>query len=447
MIAKVTPSTAHGTVTAPPSKSMAHRYLICAALSAGESVVRHIELSQDILATMDCIRAMGGECREDNGTVYVRGIGCKDYSGQQDMASASDSDLDSDLDSEKILPRMFPCRESGSTVRFFLPLSMLLPGRKHFTGSEVLMTRPMSVYEKLWEEQGLTFVREDGGITCEGQLHGGDITVSGSISSQFITGLLFTLPMLAEDSTIHLLPPVESRSYIELTLKALAKFGVTAEWIDDVTLFIKGGQNYKATEITTEGDYSNAAFLDALNLIGGEVTVEGLEADSLQGDKVYLDYYEIFRRRCNGKNADQNACQAIAQSCQGALPVMDLTDCPDLGPVLMMLAGVLGGAIFTGTKRLKIKESDRGTVMCEELGRFGIKTKWEEDQITVFPSNIHTPYEVLHGHNDHRIVMSLVLLSSIVGGEIDDAHAVNKSFPSFYKVMEQLGIQVEQYES
>ena len=469
MIATVFPGTANGTVLAPPSKSMAHRNLICAALSNGVSKVQHIELSQDILATMDCIRALGGKCEEQDGTVTVVGIFAKE--------SVSEGGI------------TFPCRESGSTLRFFVPISMLFAGKKKFLGSEVLLSRPMSVYEELCKEQGIRFERAEGGIVCEGALHGGEISVKGSISSQFITGLLFTLPLLKENSIIHLIPPVESRSYIELTLLSLRKFGVQASWEDETTLYIPGGQTYQACDVVTEGDYSNAAFLDAFNLLGGNVQVTGLLADSLQGDKIYKKYYKLL-----GKNAQQpgtelvdllveslkanaacgnkaqeaqmqeaqmqeaqtqeaQAQEAQTQEAQAAeklaarredgLPTMDLTDCPDLGPVLMMLAGVMGGAHFTGTRRLKMKESDRGKVMCEELAKFGIQTQMEEDEITVLPSQIHTPYEMVCGHNDHRIVMSMVLLMTLTGGAVDDAHAVNKSFPSFYEVAKSLGIQVQ----
>lgn len=449
MIATVFPGTANGTVLAPPSKSMAHRNLICAALSNGVSKVQHIELSQDILATMDCIRALGGKCEEQAGTVTVVGIFAKE--------SVSEGGI------------TFPCRESGSTLRFFVPISMLFSGKKKFLGSEVLLSRPMSVYEELCKEQGIRFERAEGGIVCEGTLHGGEISVKGSISSQFITGLLFTLPLLKENSKVHLIPPVESRSYIELTLLSLRKFGVQASWEDETTLYIPGGQTYQACDVVTEGDYSNAAFLDAFNLLGGNVQVTGLLADSLQGDKIYKKYYKLL-----GKNAQQpgtelvdllveslkenavrgnkaqeaqpqeaQAAEKLAVSREDGLPTMDLTDCPDLGPVLMMLAGVMGGAHFTGTRRLKMKESDRGKVMCEELAKFGIQTQMEEDEITVLPSQIHTPYEMVCGHNDHRIVMSMVLLMTLTGGAVDDAHAVNKSFPSFYEVAKSLGIQVQ----
>ena len=473
MIATVTPSTAYGTVQAPPSKSMAHRYLIGAALSDGKSIVHNIELSQDILATMDCIRALGGSCHEENGSVYVEGIGAllnqkqnriEGEAGAKSSAELSDAGVtmeagDVASGKEPGACREYPCRESGSTLRFFMPISMLLAGKKSFIGSEVLVSRPLSVYEQIWEQQGLEFVKSAGCIETQGVLSAGEFEIAGNISSQFITGLLFTLPVLSKDSIIKLIPPVESRSYIELTLRALKAYGVSAKWLDENTLSIPGGQTYKACEITTEGDYSNAAFLDAFSLIGGNVTVGGLDPDSLQGDKVYREYYKMLSEASDvklqlamklfgkdKKSASDNQ-SSDAPNEYGDLPVMDLKDCPDLGPVLMTLAGLMGGAVFTGTRRLKMKESDRGRVMCEELARFGIDTRQEEDTIIVYPSNIHTPYEMVHGHNDHRIVMSMVLLMSVVGGSVDQAGAVSKSFPSFYEVIRTLGVQVTTDES
>jgi len=231
---------------------------------------------------------------------------------------------------------------------------------------------------------------------------------------------LFALPLLYGDSVLEVLPPIESKAYIDMTLEALETFGIKIRQEENI-FYIAGNQVYKAKNVLVEGDYSNAAFLDAFNLIGGNVYVEGLRADSLQGDQIYKKYYDIMK--------DEN-------------PTMDISECPDLGPILMGMAAAGHGAHFTGTKRLKIKESDRGSVMAEELAKFGIKVDVMENEIIVYPGTLRKPQEVLSSHNDHRIAMTLTTLCTITGGEIDGAESVKKSFPNYYDVIEGLGIQV-----
>ncbi len=398
---KINPSIAKGFISAPPSKSMAHRLLICSALAGGTSIISNIAYSQDILATMDCIRAMGADVVEEGNTLTVTGNGGR-------------------LPQELI---SFPCRESGSTMRFFMGISMLSEGRKVFLGSETLRNRPFSVYEEICKKKGISFVRKEDSIEICGSINAGDYVLPGDVSSQFITGLLFVLPMLDGDSSISLTGKVESRSYIDLTLSALADFGVQVSWKDERTLVISGNQKYQPRELAVEGDYSNAAFLDALNVIGGQVEVNGLRDDSLQGDRIYRTYYPLLDH--------ENA-------------VLDLSDCPDLGPILFALAAAKNGAIFTGTRRLKMKESDRGTVMCAELAKFGVRTKQEENEIIIYKSELKTPTETVCGHNDHRIVMSMATLLSITGGVVDDAQAVRKSYPDYFSVIKSLGIEVEE---
>ena len=233
--------------------------------------------------------------------------------------------------------------------------------------------------------------------------------------------MLFTLPFLKAESRIRLIPPVESRSYINMTVDAMRSFGVFVRWEDENTLTASSGQAYKPCSLSVEGDYSGAAFLDAFNVLSGSVTVTGLKENSLQGDGVYK---RLFPLLANGK------------------PEIDVSDCPDLAPILMTIASAKNGAVFTGTKRLRLKESDRGTVMKEELSKFGAEIKTEENKITVEPSTLHKPTEILSGHNDHRVVMSLAVLASRYGAEIDGAEAVSKSFPGFFDVLKRLGVEV-----
>ncbi|MBQ9747006.1 MAG: 3-phosphoshikimate 1-carboxyvinyltransferase [Clostridia bacterium] len=400
MNVRIEKSKACGTVMAPPSKSFAHRLIICAAL-AGKSRVRNLAGSEDILATLDCVAACFGAKYEKDG---------------EDIAFS-----ESDAFGEARGALM--CRESGSTMRFFVPLCLVKSTECRLYGSEKLLSRPMSVYENICREQGLTFAHEGDCLRVCGPLRAGKFTVPGNISSQFISGLMFALPLLDGDSEICILPPLDSKPYIDITMKALERFGVKAEWKDALTISIVGGQKYTPADEEVEGDYSNAAFLEALNVFGGEVKIGGLRADSAQGDKAYEWQ---FRALCEGT------------------PEINISDCPDLAPILMSVAAVKNGVHLTGTARLKIKESDRGTVMAEELSKFGVPVTVGEDDITVEGGHFGAPREVLCGHNDHRVVMSMAVLCTLTGGEIAGAEACRKSYPDFFEVIKKLGIEVTQ---
>ena len=403
----INPSKAKGKMTAPPSKSMAHRYLICAALAQGKSVIHNIDLSEDIKATLGCIERLGVKSEITGSTITV-------YGNDSLNSACSDS-------------RLFNCNESGSTLRFFIPLAMLDGSKSFFIGSDVLMTRPLSVYEEICSKQNILLEHkvqkindeEKNGIAIEGKLKADDFVIPGNISSQFITGLLFALPLLDKDSTITLTESVESRPYIDMTLQVQKEFGISAELRGENKLFIPGNQKYRATDTFVEGDYSNAAFFEALNTLGGEIEIEGLNPKSLQGDKVYIQYFEELKK---------------------GFASLDISDCPDLGPILFTLAAALHGGDFTGTKRLKIKESNRGQVMCEELAKFGVKTLQEENRIIINAGELHRPVEKICGHNDHRIVMSMAVLLTITGGEIVGTEAVRKSLPDFFERIRKLGI-------
>lgn len=395
----VNPSVAKGIAVAPPSKSMAHRMLICAALSEGTSRIDNIAFSQDILATLDCVKAMGADVSIDGNVITMVGIGGK----------------------ETLPPTTYMCRESGSTLRFFMGIAMAVGYDSTFYGSETLLSRPLSVYENICKDQGIEYTN-NGQIHLKGQIKPGDYVLPGNVSSQFISGLLFSLPLLSADSRIIFNTKIESLSYIGLTIQALDMFGVKVSWSDEKTLFIQGNQKYISCDTSVEGDYSNAAFLDVFNYMGGNVEVKGLKEDSLQGDKVY------------GKHFEELAAGHAT---------VDITDCPDLGPILFVVAALNNGGTFTGTARLKIKESDRGTVMCKELAKFGVDTILEEDRIEIKKCDIHKPEEAIDGHNDHRIVMSFATMLSKTGGELFGAEAVRKSYPDYFDVVRQLEIEVK----
>jgi len=395
----VYPSKLSGVVSAIPSKSMAHRLLICAAMAEGVSRVYGISDCEDVRATLDCLNAMGVKTEESGDTVTVYGRSPLEYEPAD----------------------ILRCRESGSTLRFLIPAAMLSGRTAMLVGAESLMSRPMSVYKTICEERGLDFIEDKTSITVRGPLKAGVFSLPGNVSSQFISGLLFALPNLEGDSRIRIAPPIESRSYIEMTIEALATFGVRAIWEDEYTIFIGGAQRYRACEVTVEGDYSGAAFIEALNLFGGEVKIDGLSKDSLQGDRIYEKYFSMLKM---------------------GIPTIHIGDCPDLGPILMAVAAAKNGAVFTGTKRLKIKESDRGAAMAAELAKFGVSVTVHEDSIIVYPPDFHAPTETLCGHNDHRIVMALSTLLCLTGGEIEGAEAVRKSLPEYFELLRSLGAQL-----
>jgi len=401
MIATFKPSVLRGSVLAPPSKSMAHRFLICAALSGQKCTLTGVDYSEDILASIDCLKALGVKITTDNDAVM--------------------------LDPEnfmKVENPLLNCRESGSTLRFFIPLALCLGKKVVFQGSERLFERPLNIYEELCKENGFEFCKGQKSLTVLGSLKSGDYKIRGDISSQFITGLIFALIYLGKDASIKIIPPFESRSYIALTLSALTSFGADVLFSDEYTINIKTSK-LKSFYGKIEGDYSNAAFLDAFNYIGSSVKVENLIQNSLQGDRVYLEYFNKI---------------------SSGIPVLDISDCPDLGPVLFALASLKNGATFIGTNRLKAKESDRGLAMHSELLKLGGGLVFGDNTITVPKQQLSYNGQALYGHNDHRIVMALSVILSKIGGTIDGVEAVKKSYPNFFEDIKQLGANVELFD-
>ena len=399
MKVRIEKGAAFGKIQAPASKSMAHRLLICAAMASGTSKICGISNCEDVLATIDCLEALGVKTEASGSDIIVHGKNFK----------------------EVIPTKPLPCRESGSTLRFLIPPVMLSESTTIFYGAEGLMKRPMNVYEKLFPQKGLTYIGDGKSIVVKGALKGGEYNLVGNVSSQFISGLIFALPLADRDSLIKIAPPIESRSYINLTISAVREFGVHCDWVDEYTLKIPGNQSYIPRELNVEGDYSGAAFPEALKLFGADVEVLGLNPDSIQGDSVYKKYFAML---------------------DSGVPTIHIGDCPDLGPILFAVAAAKCGGVFSGTKRLKIKESDRASAMAEELKKFGAAVSVYEDSVVIYPKEFHKPSEVLFGHNDHRIVMSLSILLTLVGGEIEGAEAVNKSYPDFFEDLRSLGIGV-----
>lgn len=393
----INPSKAKGVITAPPSKSMAHRALICGALSA-ESTIRNIAYSQDVEATLRCLEAMGTSIEKHEDSIILGGL--------DPFRIPADTVLD--------------CGESGSTLRFLLPLCLLSDVPIHFVGSCRLFERPLDVYEEICKAQGLTFRRGEGAVTVCGKLSAGDYSVPGNISSQFVTGLMFALSLVDGNSTIRITDTFESKAYVKMTQSVQEYFGV-ASICSEMSVSVCGKGFYRSKEYIVEGDYSNAAFLEAFNLLEGDVKVLGLSDVSPQGDRVFLG---LFQKLLIGTD------------------VVDLSDCPDLGPVLFALAAALGRGKFVGTARLRLKESDRVSSMVQELKKFGARAIVADNTVEIYAEQLSAPAETLCGHNDHRIVMALSLLCSLVGGTVNGAEAVSKSFPNYFEVLRTLGINV-----
>ena len=392
-----------GRITASPSKSISHRALICAALAKGESVISNLAFSEDILATVDVLTAIGAKIKQiDSSTLKITGVAGKPES-----------------------LGVLGCRESGSTLRFIIPICLLSSEKFEITGSQKLLSRPLGIYSDMFKVRYCP-ISENILTLSEGEpLAAGEYRVAGNVSSQFITGLLFALPLCRGDSRIVIEGNFESASYVELTLDTLAKFNIQVKKENNI-FYIKGGQNYLPADVTIEGDASNAAFFEAANLLGGNVEVIGLNPESLQGDMVFKRHF--------------NALKSIS-----SIPI-DLSDCPDLAPVLFTAAAVCGGGIFTHTDRLRLKESDRIDAMKEELSKFGavleVTDGLDGGTVKVLSSDLQAPSSRLDSHNDHRIAMSLSLLCTLYGGVIDGAEAVNKSMPDFFEKLESLGANI-----
>lgn len=417
------PSRAHGSVTAPPSKSVAHRALIAGAFSGGV-LIDNVAYSVDIDATLSCLAALGARVEKGSngpdGNVAIGGLTLADI---PDGAT---------LD----------CRESGSTLRFLIPIAMLSGKTVHFTGSERLMQRPLGIYADLAARNGGVFDLAGQTLTVCGGLSAGRYEIPGNISSQFITGLLFALSLAGAPSEILVTGAFESSSYTDITVRVLRDFGASVQR-DDRRFLIPANSSpdgsfeglCRICRYTVEGDCSNAAFLEALALLGGPLEILGVPADTAQGDRVY---YEMLHSLADG------TCREF-----------DLSDCPDLAPCMFAMAAYYGGAHFTGTARLAIKESDRARACAEELDRFGVAVTVGENDVTIGGAangsgaanapapGLHAPTSVLSGHNDHRIVMAMALLCTVTGGTIDGAEAVAKSYPDFFAVIADAGIAVD----
>ena len=413
MKVKITPTKLIGRVKAPSSKSFSHRMLIAAALAGGVSEVSNISVSKDIDATVGAMNALGANILSDGSTYTVMGI----------KKPAEKAVID--------------CCESGSTLRFIIPVAAALGCECEFHGRGKLPERPITPYIREMSKYGVTITREEGVMpfTMSGKLKGGEYLLEGDISSQFITGLLFALPLCEEDSVIRLTSRLESKPYADMTVSALNCFGIEIDETTDENGYpiynIRGGQKYKSEDCTVEGDYSQAAFYYVANALGSEIVIDNLNKDSVQGDKKIL---EIIKEM--GYNNINTLCETALKPFEA-----DVSDIPDLVPIMTVL-GCFGSGIsrITGAKHLKIKESDRLAAIANALNAVGGKVTVFDDSLEIETiERFHAG--TIEGCNDHRIVMAAAIASTMSDGEfiITDAEAVTKSYPDFWKDFAALG--------
>ena len=398
----ITPAALRGTVTPPPSKSQAHRLIIAAALSDGFCRLSNVELSEDIRATLGCMRTLDADASAD-GTI-IRGADLVD--GHEEPA-----------------PQVMDCGESGSTLRFLIPVALALKGGGKFTGHGRLMERPQGPYFALFREKGIFYEQRDGVLTVRGRLSPGAYTLPGNVSSQFITGLLYALPLLEGDSEIRLTTGLESRGYVDMTLDALDKFGVKAEYDGRRTFRVPGNQYYQHQNLAIEADWSNAAFWYGASFLGCPVEIGGLDPNSVQGDRAIAGFYEQMR----GKDRLE----------------LDVSQCPDLVPPLAAMAALRAGetTAIVNAGRLRIKESDRLAAVTEVLNALGARVEEHEDHLVIRGREKLAGGVAVSGHNDHRIAMmaAIAAIRCEKPVTITGAECVKKSYPRFWEDYEALG--------
>ena len=423
---KIYPSKLKGEVKIPPSKSMAHRAIICAALSDGLCIIENIDYSDDIIATIDAMNSLGAKIVKHKDYIEVIGAYGSDEKPQE--------------------TRIIDCNESGSTLRFLVPISLLFKGSSKFIGRGNLGKRPLTTYYNIFERQGIEYSYEEGNLNLviNGELKPGTFEVEGNVSSQFITGLLFTLPLLKEGSKIIITTEMESKGYIDLTLRAMSDFGVEIINNNYREFIIKGNQKYKARNYRVEGDYSQAAFFLCADSLGNDVLCKDLDLNSLQGDKEVIDILErmnlVFNANDIGVKGTTNG--------ELASTVIDGSQCPDIIPVLTSVAALTKGTTeIINAGRLRIKECDRLAAVTSELNKLGAKIIEKEDGLVV------TGVEKLQGgvevwsHKDHRIAMTLAIASTRCEEPIviKDYECIAKSYPKFFEDFKALGGNVHEW--
>lgn len=409
-----------GSLIIPPSKSLSHRGIIAASLAEGQSVIGNLIQSKDIIATTQCMRQLGAEIEVADDYI-VKGVGRK-----MNLTEAT-----------------FDCHESGSTLRFLIPIAAMTGEAVTFTGQGKLVERPLDPFYNIFDEQGIPY-EHDGKLplTVKGSIKAGTFTLPGDISSQFITGLLFVLPLLEGDSEIIITSPLESKGYIDLTLDVLDQFGIKISHDDHQKFVIKGQQKYIEKDYRVEGDYSQVAFWIVAGLINGDLKCLDMNPNSSQGDRLVVD---IVKNMMGQVTYEDNSIRV--QKTDTKATVIDASQCPDIIPVLAVLASVSEGEThIINAKRLRIKECDRLEATRTELNKLGADvTELEEGLIIKGKPSLKGGQ--VSGWNDHRIVMAMAVASLVCEGDvfIEGAQAITKSYPHFFEQFEALGGQVDEW--
>ena len=413
----ITPSKLRGSVKIPPSKSMAHRAIICASLSKGESVISNIDFSEDIIATIEGMKALGANIKVEEDKLIING--------------------DNTLKNSNY--KIIDCNESGSTLRFLVPISLISNNKVNFIGRGNLGKRPLKTYYEIFEKQKIKYSYEEErlNLKIEGRLKGGEFKVKGNISSQFISGLLFSLPLLKEDSKIIITTELESKGYIDLTLDMIEKFGVAIKNNNYREFLIRGNQSYRPINYKVEGDYSQAAFYFVAGALGSEINCLDLDLSSYQGDKECIELLEKIGAKLI--KSKERALRVIHGDLKGT--TIDASQCPDIIPVLTVVSALSKGEtrIING-ERLRIKECDRLNAICTELNKLGADIKELKDGLIINGVKEFLGGEV-YSHKDHRIAMSLAIASTRCKEEviIREADCVKKSYPGFWEDFKSLG--------
>lgn len=418
-IVNIDPIMLKGTVEAVPSKSVAHRAIIAAALSGGECTIRNIALSKDIEATLGCVRSLGAVFEIDKKRALV-------HFKKSRILKTTDDSIEMD------------CCESGSTLRFMMPLALLTGCHITMTGRGRLMQRPQKPYFDMFARKGIRYVQKEDSVQLDGRLESGVFRLPGNVSSQFISGLLFALPLLDGDSVIEVTSPTESKGYVDLTLDVLKSFGIKIKNIDYTRFEVKGNQKYSPVDYTVEGDYSQAAFFLVAGALGCDIKCTGLNPDSLQGDKEIIE----ILKSCGAdvKVYDDGAIQAMRTAKMRAITV-DASEIPDLVPILAVLCCFLSGeSRIVNAARLRMKESDRLSAITEELKRLGADITEGTDYLKI--NGISALYgNTVSARGDHRIAMAAAIAACRCEGSVSvtgAVEAVKKSFPNFFEVYDML---------
>ena len=414
---QITPSELRGRLDAPSSKSAAHRILIAAALSGGPCQISHLLSSDDILATISALDTLGAPMRLENDTLHIL--------GRADLPHG---------------PVVVDCRESGSTLRFLVPVCAALGLDVAFTGTGRLPQRPIEEYFRLFEGDTLHITRPQGQIMrLQGQLRPGTFEMRGDISSQYLTGLLMALPLLEGDSRIVLTTSLESKPYVDLTCAVLHDFGIEVEPFENGYI-LKGRQRYRAHDCMVEGDYSGAAFWLAAGAVAGPIEIHGLRRDTAQGDAQILPLLEQFGAQVTIHDGAVRVCQAPLHSIE-----IDAHDIPDLVPILAVVAAFAQGTTWIRrAQRLRLKESDRLASTYDVLCRMGADIEQMDDGFRIKGGRSLQGARI-DCHGDHRIAMCAAIAATRAHGPtvLTGAQCVKKSYPGFFEDLRRLGGNVD----